>query len=189
MLCLAMKNRLRVAVYIDGSNLFFKLRSPEIGGRNLARFDYRGLAESLAHGRQLVNVRYYVGTVRASAGDMRGQALVRDQQRLFAHLESPSQRLRIQRGYLMQSGGKYHEKGVDVRLAVDVLVGAYENLYDVAIIISSDTDLIPAIQKAIRLGRKIEYVGFSHQPSFALQRSATVTRLLIRQNLDPFFAK
>ncbi len=64
----------------------------------------------------------------------------------------------------MQNNGKYHEKGVDVQLAVDILIGAYEDLYDRAILISSDTDLIPAIQKVKQLGKQIEYIGFSHQP-------------------------
>jgi len=47
----------------------------------------------------------------------------------------------------------YHEKGVDVLMAVDLLTGAYENLYDTTILVSSDTDLIPAIEK-VRVMKK-----------------------------------
>ena len=46
-------------------------------------------------------------------------------------------------------------KGDDVHLAVDLVSGAYENLYDVAIIVSGDEDFVPAIQKAQKLGKKI----------------------------------
>ena len=86
----------------------------------------------------------------------------------------------------MENNGTFHEKGVDVKIATDLLVGAYENLYDEAIIISSDTDLIPAMQKVKQLGKKIEYIGFGHQSSLALQTFATISRLLIKEELEPF---
>ena len=73
-----------------------------------------------------------------------------------------------------------------MQLAIDLLTGAYENIYDTAILISSDTDLIPAIKKVKFLNKNVEYIGFSHQPSFALQRNATLTRLLIKDELKIF---
>jgi len=87
---------------------------------------------------------------------------------------------------LMKNDGVYHEKGVDVKIAVDLLVGAYENLYDDAVIISSDTDLIPVMEKVKKLGKTIEYIGFGHEPSLALQTFATISRLLIKDELEPF---
>lgn len=86
----------------------------------------------------------------------------------------------------MKNDGVYHEKGVDVKIAVDLLVGAYENLYDTAVLISSDTDLIPAIEKIKQLGKVIEYIGFSHKPSHGLIRSATETRLLTKNDMKEF---
>jgi len=46
-------------------------------------------------------------------------------------------------------------KGDDVYLAVDLVSGAYENLYDTAIIISGDEDFVPAIKKVQKLGKKV----------------------------------
>ena len=89
----------------------------------------------------------------------------------------------------MKNDGVYHEKGVDVKLAVDLLVGAYDDLYDSAILISSDTDLIPAIQKVKHLGKHVEYIGFAHQPSFGMQRFASLSRLLIKEDIEPFAVK
>ena len=86
----------------------------------------------------------------------------------------------------MQSAGKYHEKGVDVQIAVDLLVGAYENLYDAALVISSDTDLLPVIAKVKSLSRDVEYVGFGHQPSLAMQTGATLSKLILKEELDSF---
>jgi len=101
-------------------------------------------------------------------------------------LGSKCQKIEIYRGYLMENDGVFHEKGVDVKIATDLLVGAYENLYDEAIIISSDTDLIPAMKKIKQLGKKVEYIGFGHQPSLALQTYATISRLLIKEELEQF---
>lgn len=179
----------RVVVFIDGSNFYFKLRSPKVGFSNLTEFNYRGFAKWLALNRKIVYSGYYVGVVRAGQGDARGQKLRREQQRLFSHLTSPKQNFIVQRGYIMSSGGAYHEKGVDVQIAVDLLVGAYENTYDTVILISSDTDLIPAVMKIKSLKKQVEYIGFAHQPSFALQRYASLSRLLIKEELVPFSNK
>jgi len=78
---------------------------------------------------------------------------------------------------------------VDVKIAVDLIVGAYDNIYDTAILISSDTDLIPAIKKIRHLGKKVQYVGFSHQPSFGLLKYTNFSKLLLKDDLKPFIFK
>lgn len=90
---------------------------------------------------------------------------------------------------MMKHDKNYKGKGVDVKLAVDILDMAYQDKYDTAIVISSDTDLIPGIVRAKELGKKIEYIGFSHRPSFAMQRYANLSRLLGRIELEQFFLK
>ena len=40
--------------------------------------------------------------------------------------------------------------------------------YDTAILVSSDTDLIPALIKVREMKKKVEYIGFSHKPSYGL---------------------
>jgi hypothetical protein len=46
------------------------------------------------------------------------------------------------------------EKGVDVRLAIDVVAKALAGDYDVAIIASCDTDLAPAVELLLELKAK-----------------------------------
>jgi hypothetical protein len=55
------------ALFIDGSNFYNRLK--DLGIRNTAQFDYRGLAEWLEHGRQLAYCGFYVGVVRAKPVD------------------------------------------------------------------------------------------------------------------------
>lgn len=178
------KNNQRVSVFIDGSNLYFKLRSFDVS--NLSRFNYRGLIRWLVRERQIAYAGYYVGVVRARENDEKGQRMRLAQRNFFNFLQSPQQGFALRKGYLMHSDDSYHEKGVDVQLAVDLLVGAYENSYDTAIVISSDTDLIPAMHKVKELRKQVEYIGFSHEPSLAMQTHATLSRLLIKEEVQPF---
>ena len=93
---------------------------------------------------------------------------------------------KIEFGHMLRNMGIYHEKGVDVHMAADLLRGAYKNLYDTAILVSSDTDLIPAIHYLGEEGTKLEYIGFSHQPSYGLIKYSDVRTLLKKEDLEPF---
>ncbi|MEK9165648.1 MAG: NYN domain-containing protein [Patescibacteria group bacterium] len=174
----------KIAVYIDGSNLYFKLKS--LGIKNLSRFNYRKFIQYLAINKRIIYAGYYIGLVRAKDNDAKGQRLRKAQINLLNYLRSKTQLFTIRKGYLMENEGVYHEKGVDVQIAVDLLVGAYENLYDTAIVISSDTDLMPAMSKVKAQGKAVEYIGFGHEPSLAMQTCATISRLLIKEELKNF---
>ena len=176
----------RVAVFIDGSNFYFKVRGLVPHRMNFIFYNYQGLLEELVGpDKRLVSAGYYVGVVRAgrqpsgSGNDKalaKAQDLRKHQQQLFDQLRR--QGIDVHTGFLMQHDGRYYEKGVDVRLAVDIVDGAYNRTYDEALVISSDTDLLPAITKAQAKGRHIQYVGFSHQPSVAMVSRCSSTRLL-----------
>jgi hypothetical protein len=90
----------RVAVFIDGSNFYNKLK--DLGIRNTANFNYRGLAEWLAHGRNVTYCGYYVGVVRAKPGDAKAEAMKNQQVNLFNNLQSKQQRFTVNRGYIME---------------------------------------------------------------------------------------
>ena len=179
------KNKSRCTVFIDGSNFYFKLK--ELGFRNLLEFDFSGFVKMLAGKKgSLVKATYYVGKIR-TYGTKKTQQLFRSQRKLLAHLKK--HKITYSLGYLMKTDGKYHEKGVDVNIAVDMLVATYENLSDRLILVSSDTDLLPAIAKAKEKGKFVEYVGFSHKPSVALVATCLASRLLTKEDLEKFSVK
>ncbi len=60
------------------------------------------------------------------------------------------------------------------------------NLHDTAILFSSDTDLLSAIQYLRYKGKKLEYVGFSHALSFGMQKSANLSILLTPDDIGNF---
>lgn len=64
---------------------------------------------------------------------------------------------------------KGEQKGVDVSLAIDFVAGAIDGWYDVGIIASTDTDLIPALEfvkTRPNLGREIEVVAWREGTSY-----------------------
>ena len=59
------------------------------------------------------------------------------------------------------------EKGIDVMLAVDMVKGAMSDEYDVAILMSADTDLIPAAEAVIDAGKWIEFAAWRPDVGYA----------------------
>lgn len=51
---------------------------------------------------------------------------------------------------------------------------------------SSDTDLIPAIQYIKYKKKKIEYVGFAHAPSLGIQKYVDFSMLLSPRDIEKF---
>ncbi len=185
------KKQKRVAVFIDGSNLYFKLKTLVPTKINMLEYRYLELIKSLLHTDEKISyIGYYVGVVRADGkhkNNQKAQALRQAQQKLFASLGK--QNIEVVRGYLMDRDGVFFEKGVDVRLAVDISTLAAEKRYDTAFVVSSDTDLIPAIQKAQQYKRDVVYVGFEHQPSIALIRHADSMRVISRKGAEKYTAR
>lgn len=51
--------------------------------------------------------------------------------------------------------GRIFQKGVDVRLAVDLVSHTYKNNFDIAVICSGDIDLLESIKTVKSLGKKV----------------------------------
>lgn len=172
----------RCIVLIDGSNFYFKLK--DLGLHNLLNFKFNRLLKLLAKSYQIINVCYYIGRIRQD-GTIKSEKLFDAQQRLLGNLKKYN--ITYNLGFLLKSNGEFHEKGVDVQIAVDILVATYENYCDRIILVSSDTDLAPAIRKAREKGKIVEYIGFSHKPSFAMINFCSKYRLLTKNDLLPLF--
>jgi uncharacterized protein (TIGR00288 family) len=82
---------------------------------------------------------------------------------------------------MLHHGPSYHEKGVDVRIAIDILHGAVKNKYDECYLISSDTDIIPAIIDAKAEKKNIIYIGFEGAISHAMKANCSKTILITKK--------
>lgn len=208
----------RVCIFVDGGNFYHlvlkKMRVDETS------FDFQSFAVFLAGSRYLGARRYYVGTVREKQGDERSRRLVARQVRHLAILrnagwETKTSKLRrrteeividsrVENYQKIQNAGissirveRLREKGIDVKLATDIMMGAFDDQYDTAILVSSDADLIPAIDWVRgRFKKKVEYVGFSFpdgqksdtasRPLLSLIARSNIQRILTREDLAPF---
>lgn len=173
---------MKIIIIVDGSNFYHRLKELEL--KNLLNFDYQQFAQFLNRsGGSIIERNYYIGAVREESGNPKSSELMKNQRILTGNLKKHGWNIKF--GHMLKSE-KYHEKGVDVQMAVDLLVGAYEDKYDLAILVSSDTDLIPAIIKVRSMKKQVEYIGFSHKPSYGLITNSDIRRLLIREDLEKF---
>ncbi len=213
----------KVCIFIDGANFYHlvlkKLRFQEIN------FNYDKFVNFLVSDRQISTngKRFYVGTVSEKVGDMRTKKAMSNQTTFFTKLkknnwEIKTSKLRRRMEKIPVDGRvieyeklkkigiseiqyeRYREKGIDVKLAVDLIVGAIDNKYDTAVIVSSDSDIIPAIDWVrYRTNKKIEYVGFSiidknnpentTDPLMSMISKTDIKRILVESDIRPFIQK
>jgi uncharacterized LabA/DUF88 family protein len=143
-------------IIFDGSNFYHKAKrlAPNV---HLSNFNYGKLSEILT-GSNENDIEYCVGEIKPKKSDDPSADLYAGQQKLFYYLQQ--QKVVVKKGFMLKTQGVYHEKGVDVRIATDIVRGALKNEYNTCYLISSDSDLLPAIETAISAGKKVIYVAF-----------------------------
>ncbi len=176
-------------VFIDGSNFYFKLKELAVrsGGKNtLLHFQFSSFVRWLVEPDNLVQIHYYVGAITRIRGSKKSEELYAFQQKLLRKLQH--QRIMYTLGEVIRHpDGSFHEKGVDVRLAVEMIRYARLDQYDIAYVLSSDTDLVPAVEEVRSFGKKVCYVGIPKGQSFGLSKVADDVRLIRPEEIEPFF--
>src|SRR5437667_2461793 len=149
----------RTVVFVDGQNLFHAAR--EAFGYTYPNYDIRALAERMCAGRgwQFTQARFYTG-IPDPQDDPRWHqfwsAKLAVMGRQGVHVYSRS--LRYRNRTVRLPDGKTHtflageEKGIDVRVALDVIRMAHRAEYDVGVILSQDQDL-SEVAEEIRTSR------------------------------------
>lgn len=181
----------RAFVFIDGSNFYFKLKdlTSRLDGKySLIDFDFRKFAEWLVKPNELLEIRYYLGAIKRERNNSRSEQLYANQQKLIGKLQQ--QNIIITLGHVIRHPDKsHHEKGVDVRLAVEMIRFARENKYVIAYLVSSDTDLVAAVEEVRALDKKVQYVGIPKGQSYGLSSVADDIRLLRPEEIEQFLPK
>lgn len=166
----------RVAIFIDGSNLYHALRD------NFNRYDlnFAEFVRELCGTRKLFRT-YYYNVLQEPAQRPEGS---RDQQDFLDSLrKTPYLEVRLGKTKLAQ--GVVVEKGIDIMLATDLLHYAMEDFFDVAVLVSGDGDFTYALQAAKNMGKHVEVAYFERNVSKDLLDVADHSRLMDRQ----FFAE
>ncbi|MEW6251461.1 MAG: NYN domain-containing protein [Planctomycetota bacterium] len=181
----------RVIAYIDGFNLYFGLR--EKGLKRCYWLNLRALALALLRrDQQLISTKYF--TARIAGGTRwdppdRARFMEEKRKRQSDFLEAlgtlPDFRL-YEGHYLAKpvrcsacgaSWRTHEEKMTDVQIATELLTDAFSNRFDVALLISGDSDLVPPIRALRRyFPNKRLVVAFPPaRTSVQLQKAATAS--------------
>lgn len=145
----------RVAIFIDGSNLYNGMRE----NLQSTRVNMAELIEQLRHERPLVRTYYY----NAPLTDDYDEELREGQHRFFESLRRiPYVTVRLGRLYRRHDGSLV-EKGIDVALAVEALSLAHQDAYDSAMLVSGDGDYVELVESIKRTGKHVECAMFKNQ--------------------------
>ena len=159
-------NQDRVNVYIDGSNLYHLLRN-RFGRADL---DFLSFARKLAGQGRLQRIYYY----SAPIDQLRQPALYQGQQQFFRHLQRIGL-LELRLGRLVYPGGDNppHEKGVDVKLATDMVLHSVQRSFDTAVLVSADTDFRDVLEIVRDFGLQAEVALVDPRGSTTLREVAS----------------
>ena len=216
----------RVCILIDSGN-FYHLVLKKLGVHDVD-FDFEKFANFLANEREITKEgkRFYIATVRDRQDEYENKKIMSKQTTLFTNLinagnwiiKSSKLKTRIDsiridtrvKNYqeILKLGIKEityersREKGIDVKIALDLIIGALDNKYDTAILVSSDTDLVPALDLIRRrFKKKVEYIGFSipkneinniyeeTKPIARMIEKTDVLRGLVESDIKPFIIR
>lgn len=190
-------------VYIDGENIFYKLveilsLAKRIKHRgDLKRIDLYWLLSEGIHLKDKTAMRYYgtkLKVVKTESKEAEKKSL-----RMVQHKRAWGSWLRDQDIEFITAGNLkarrngraiiFEEKGVDVRIAVDIVREACQRKCHHAVIVSSDSDLIPAIQAARDEGVKVTYVAFAELINAGIALSVNQTLTFTRTQVIEAFDK
>lgn len=143
-----LENRGRVAIFIDGSNLFYA--ALQLG----LEIDYSKLLYRLTAGSRLLRAFFYTGVDRTNE----------KQQGFLLWMRRNGYRVIAKDLVQLPDGSK--KANLDVEIAVDMmaLVGAY----DTAVLVSGDGDLAYAVDAVSYRGARVEVVSLRSMTSDSL---------------------
>lgn len=159
------QRKFRVITYIDGYNLYFGMHAeavkrgsreePDAAYYRLMWLDIQGLAESLLLPSQVQAwIKYFTSPISNNRGKQDRQNKYLDALRTRPLIEIIFGRFQPDRKECNRCGHPaYHpqEKKTDVNIAVNLICDALEDRYDTAILITGDSDLVPAVEAVKRL--------------------------------------
>ncbi len=151
----------RVIVYVDGFNFYYGLKN-DPRWKRYYWLDVVALFEKFMRpDQELIGVKYFSARPEDADQNARQYAFFQ------ANKENPKFSLILGK-YLRKSitcfncGNvirTHEEKETDVRIATQIVADAYEKNCDVAIVVSADSDMIPAVELAKAAGQRV-YIYF-----------------------------
>ncbi len=173
----------KVIIYIDGGNFYQRIFNDY--KLHFLSFQMNKFCNFLVEpNKKIIGIRYYIGQIKQYPNNQKSINLYNSQQKILQKIKNEG--IYTVLGRIQKIGNTYKEKGVDMRIGLDLLEGAYEDKFDTALVISSDGDLAPALKMVRGKGKVIESVMFDKNYSFVLQKQANKYIILNEKDLLPF---
>ncbi len=179
---------------IDGENLKGKIKAVFNGaGKDKPiwhEYDFKALFAKALNGIVIDRSAFYFAKIREHEDSMeKSKQLIAEQRLLKTHLENQGFEVILSgrvRGQMeeTQKGKRvlvFKEKGVDVKIAVDMVSLSCDNKVKEIILASSDSDLQPAIKEVRNRKVRCIYLGFENNPNKGLSYTTNGT-ILIRNS-------
>lgn len=182
-------------MYIDGENLrhyiegALKQKGISAKKAKILNVNLKDLFDKVLKGVHLSRKVYYASRLRFHKDfPKKSNSLIQEQRVLKSKLEKDRFQFLISgnvRGQKVKVNGKtkivFREKGVDVKMAVDIVVAACDKKVQRVVLCSSDSDLQPAVKEARERGVEVIYLGFETNPNKGLIYTTNRT-ILIRDS-------
>ena len=153
----------KAVAFFDGQNLFHAVKAAF--GYSFPNFDPLRLAEAVcaAQGWTLTRARFYTG-VPSAQDNPRWNHFWNAKLAVLGtrNVVTFSRELRYQNKLIRLADGSEHtmlvghEKGVDIRLALDVVRLALDGAFDVALIFSQDQDLSEVVEEILQISKRYD---------------------------------
>ena len=141
-------NKLRIIAYVDGYNIYYGLKDSNL--RHLYWLNIKKLCTLLLKQNQrLVHVKYFTAKISAPESKRKRQLAFLEALGTLADFEIYYGQLISQMSTCVKCGNqwpKYEEKMTDVNIATQMLIDAFADNFDYALLISADSDLVPPVR-------------------------------------------
>jgi len=177
-----------ISIFIDGNNFYHGLRSIYGKDKSLKDFNFGKFIEHLSRSRKIVEIFYYNAKLDKShdKDKFESQKEFFDKLALIPKLNLILCKL-LKRKIKGTKKYYYVIKEDDIHMAVDIVEGAYENKFDIAIIISGDGDFVPAVLSVKKKEKEVENIYFKKSSSRNLKNHCDYSLELTKKILDGFF--
>ncbi len=182
----------KIILFIDGENFINKieevLKEEKIDKRkiDLASIDFNKLLKEPLKGFDISRKIFYAAKLHFHPETKeKSIELIKFQRKLRNNLIGQGYEFILAgnvRGQKVDGKIIFREKGVDVRIAVDLVTLACDGKLETAILCSSDSDLQPAIKEASSRKTKVVYLGFENNPNKGL--SFTTEKTILFRNSE-----
>lgn len=186
---------MKTILFIDGENFIKKIRTVfEVEKKpkpQLDTYNFKGLPNKVLKDIKIDKAIFYFAHLKEHPDTKeKSKQLIEDQRLLKTHLQNHGFEAVLfgrVRGHIEEDArGKkslvFKEKGVDVKIAVDMVVAACDGTLKTAIIGSSDSDLQPAIAELRKRNVERIYLGFEMMPNKGL--TFTTNRTILIRNSE-----